>query len=630
MSTKKPLEELSLQQVCNLLPNINFSILIEIVKEKEIDGLALYSVETLDELVETFSSVLSAMKLKALLTKITGFKADGVSSDLLLPQEVKSEIVLAPTSPQLSQNVQLKQTPRYMANDDEGQLAGNFKMPLILLLEPLSKLIITFIEAIEDIISLLSSSSESICGLTVENLQMAADIAIDHGDNWATYNGHTMLSNHEIAAIALYSMETPFFKALNTILRESGRNKAKPFLKYIMLLHRALLKCPKPSVNTVFRGFATNVSSFYEVDKEFNWAQLSSTTINYETARSFLSDDSNKLSTMFHITFNGIDCGRVISMYSTLPDEEEVLIALMSRFRVTRTTIENKVITIYLVAIPPIEDILHMSEQASLSSASLSSASASIRWECTSCTFSNHESLCICEMCGTNVPKLSTGGVGQLIDNAVGIDNAIGINRVKTCEFQTVNDENGVLFHIATNGGIKLYRNPHEAGYVVASRSSDGMFGGGDVKSLVGRTSEINVTADEKDSWMAVDLGAHRSVVVNHFCLRYGWSCTSTGIHFPQNFELQGSNCETTTESTWETIQRHESDTFNYTLACPSPNNFGKKQPWAHWEVAPPNGATIPSFRHFRILQFGAHQGGRHVLALSGLELYGELTEHSS
>lgn len=606
MSATIILKDLSLKQVCNLLPNINFKNLVLTAEEKEIDGLALDSVETLDELVEIFP--LPSIKIKALFTKISELKETGVSPDLLLPPPVSVDATSTSTSLQLTQNFQSKQTPRYMANDDnDRQLAGNFKIPLILILEPLSKLIITFIEAIQDINIVLNNGS--IGDLTVENLRIAVDIAIGHGDNWATYNGHTMLSNHEISAIALYSMETPFFKALNTILRESGRNKAKPFLKYIMLLHRALLKCPKPSVNTVFRGFATNVSSFYEVGKEFNWAQLSSTTINYETARSFLSDDSNKLSTMFHITFNGIDCGRVISMYSTLPDEEEVLIALMSRFRVMRTTIENGVITIYLVAIPPTENILHMSEQAS----------TSIRWECTSCTFSNHESLDICEMCGKNVPKLLTGSVGQLIDNVVGID------RIKICTFQTVNDENGVLFHIATKGNTQLYRNPHDAGYVVASRSSDGMFGGGDVKSLVGRTSEINVTADKEGSWMAVDLGAHRSVVVNYFCLRYGWSCTSTGIHFPQNFELQGSNCKTTTDATWEMIQRFEGDKFNNTPVCPSPNNFGKNQPWAHWEVAPTNGV---SYRRFRILQFGPHQGGRHVLALSGLELYGELTKN--
>lgn len=62
---------------------------------------------------------------------------------------------------------------------------------------------------------------------------------------------------------------------------------------------------------------------------------------------------------------------------------------------------------------------------------------------------------------------------------------------MQTFVFQNVFDEKGVLFHIATKGTTQLYRNPHEAGYVVASRSSDGMFGGGDVKSFVGRTSEV-------------------------------------------------------------------------------------------------------------------------------------------
>ena len=132
---------------------------------------------------------------------------------------------------------------------------------------------------------------------------------------------------------------------------------------------------------------------------------------------------------------------------------------------------------------------------------------------------------------------------------------------------------------------------------------------------------KINVTADKVNSWMRVDLKAHRSLAVNHYCLRYGWNCTFIGIHFPQNFELQGSNDDVV----WETIQKHESDSFNNAIACPSPGNFAANQPCAHWSVP-----CVGSFRYFRILQLGPHQGGRNVLALSGLELYGDLTEHSS
>ena len=241
----------------------------------------------------------------------------------------------------------------------------------------------------------------------------------------------------------------------------------------------------------------------------------------------------------------------------------------------------------------------------------------------------NKGTILICELCGT-AKAVEVTTVAEKLVVATVTEKTV---EIKNFVFQNIFDENGVLFHIATKGKTQLYRNPHEAGYVVASRSSDGMFGGGDVKDFVGRTSEINVTADKDNSWMAVDLGAHRSLVVNHFCLRFGWSCTSVGIHFPQNFELQGSN----DNITWETIQRHESDTFNHATACPSPNNFGKSQPWAHWSIGtiPTNASTTittynnKQFRHFRILQFGPHQGGRNVLALSGIELYGNLTEES-
>jgi hypothetical protein len=225
----------------------------------------------------------------------------------------------------------------------------------------------------------------------------------------------------------------------------------------------------------------------------------------------------------------------------------------------------------------------------------------------------NHGALCICEICGTNVPKVSKADAGQLIPTIA------SVKRIKVCTFENINDENGVIWHIATKGGTRLYCNPHKSGDVVASRSSDGVFGGGDVGNLVGNISEINTTANKQNSWMAVDLGARRSLVVNHLCLRFGWSSTGSTIHFIKNFELQGSNDGTN----WDLIQRFENDNFNNKDPCPSPKNFGKEQPWAHWNITAPN----ESHRQFRILQFGPNWGEGHVLALSGIELYGDLSE---
>jgi hypothetical protein len=230
----------------------------------------------------------------------------------------------------------------------------------------------------------------------------------------------------------------------------------------------------------------------------------------------------------------------------------------------------------------------------------------------------NHGALCICEICGTNVPKASKADAGQLIPT---IDSA---ERIKVCAFKNINDENGVIWHIATKGNTRLYCNPHTFGDVVASRSSDGVFGGGYVGHLVGNISEINTTANIQNSWMAVDLGTRRSLVINHLCLRFGWSSTGPTVHFIKNFELQGSNDGTN----WDLIKRFENDNFNEIDACPSPKNFGKEQPWAHWAIEAPN----KSYQQFRILQFGPNWGGEggNVLALSGIELYGDFSEISN
>ena len=695
MSATIPLGELTLQQVGNLLKNISFSMLVPIAEEKEIDGLALDSVEKLENLAEVFP-ILPAMKLNALLTKITQLKETGVSHDLLLSQKVE-------LSPQLSQKVELSpQLPHFAADGACIQYEELAESSLYVKCSSFLDKPITFNDSIEAIRSKLES--EPIGKLNMVGLDIVATSAIHHG-NTCDKNGID-ISSDEIAAIGAYTEESELYKVLNKELRSTARSNLAPFIQFIILLTRAIAKCPVPVVGVVYRAFKDDVSKDYITDKKITWAQLSSSTTNIKEAENFLSEDNNGVmkGTLFIIELSEKDSSRSIQAFSTIAKENEVLFAPMSSFQVSNIMdTKSGLIIVHLCTIPSTRCLLkyvslpssalgdsssssalgyssssesalgyssssssalgyssssasalgyssssssalgYSSSSASSSSALGYSSSSAPKvvladWECSACTFINKGTLFICELCGGAKCGKATTQVPEApevpeVPEVPEISEVSEVSEVKKFTFNGLFNSNklntdGVLFYIGTKGSTQLYRNPHEAGYVVASRSSDGMFGGGDVWSLVGRDSKINVTADREKSWMAVDLGAHRSLVVSYFCLRYGWNFTSAGIHFPQNFELQGSNCETTTDDTWVPIQRHEGDTFNDAPACPSPSNFGENQPWAHWPVAPTNGAT-GAFRHFRIFQFGPHQGGRHVLALSGLELYGELIERS-
>ena len=189
--------------------------------------------------------------------------------------------------------------------------------------------------------------------------------------------------------------------------------------------------------------------------------------------------------------------------------------------------------------------------------------------------------------------------------------------------FESAFDTNGVLYDIGTCGGTTTYRNPHEAGQVVASASS---FEPGYGKpqafvehavDLVDDPYQYNQTRSIAQSWMAVDLGERRSLVLDHYCLR----SDGNEKYKPRTWELQGSN----DGQSWQTLRRHEEDD----------SLSDESMSIAAWPVD----AGGQSFRCFRVLQTGANsfEGDEddhgtvddaedenlHHLMLTGIELYG-------
>jgi hypothetical protein len=179
------------------------------------------------------------------------------------------------------------------------------------------------------------------------------------------------------------------------------------------------------------------------------------------------------------------------------------------------------------------------------------------------------------------------------------------------CEFEAPFDRNGVLYHIGTKGGTREWANPHSSGVVVAAMSSQG---GGfccpvrfvlhRVEDCQGEFPGSNGTADQRNSWMSVDLGEGRSLVPRHYCLRHG---RINGWHVLRTWMLQGSE----DGQEWHTLRLHEDD---QSLAA-TPFSV------AGWAVE----AGGWRYRHFRVLQHGKNSDGYDYLACCGIELYGEL-----
>jgi hypothetical protein len=168
--------------------------------------------------------------------------------------------------------------------------------------------------------------------------------------------------------------------------------------------------------------------------------------------------------------------------------------------------------------------------------------------------------------------------------------------------FESAFDTNGVLHHIGTAGGTEAYRNPHEAGRVVAAMSSaedDSC-----PERFVQHTSAAdNATGDDPNSWMSVDLGEGRSLRPDHYCLRTDSIIDSV----LRSWRLEGSH----DGSTWVALSTHTDDISIEEVSFAT----------AAWPV---EGVT-EAFRHFRILQTGYNSSGvgHHHLSCAGIELYG-------
>jgi hypothetical protein len=172
-------------------------------------------------------------------------------------------------------------------------------------------------------------------------------------------------------------------------------------------------------------------------------------------------------------------------------------------------------------------------------------------------------------------------------------------------------DENGVLYHIGTAGGKEPYKNPHEAGRVVAAMSTSGAHQQLHISSCAARfvehisPSKYNYTNNAPNSWMSVDLGESRTLQPNYYCLRND----KHGSHALRNWRLEGSH----DGCSWVALRTHESDN---SLATTSMST-------AAW---PLEGVT-QAFRHFRILQTGKSAYNRDYLMCAGIELYGIFKE---
>jgi len=131
------------------------------------------------------------------------------------------------------------------------------------------------------------------------------------------------LSDEEVAAIHLYTQETPLYAILNARLRAEEREGLKPFLPYVKLLLSALYKLPPVSA-LVYRGVKKDLSTEIAKGKAYIWWPFSSTTSSIETLQSekFLGKKGKRSLFTLHI-ISGVDIKNFSAFGQT---EKEILL----------------------------------------------------------------------------------------------------------------------------------------------------------------------------------------------------------------------------------------------------------------------------------------------------------------
>jgi hypothetical protein len=173
-------------------------------------------------------------------------------------------------------------------------------------------------------------------------------------------------------------------------------------------------------------------------------------------------------------------------------------------------------------------------------------------------------------------------------------------------------DINGLFYYAGTAFGLLPWVNPATAGFVAMLRNNNGA---NTIAETVDRSAVLDTYQNNvAGNYMAVDLGATRSLILTKYSLRNRASDASRPV---RNWKMQGINVLTAwsdaaiTGATWIDIDSRVSDTT-------MPATLGV---WTTYTVP-----SVPApYRYIRFLQTGVNGGGDNFNTLNEWELYGIL-----
>jgi hypothetical protein len=230
--------------------------------------------------------------------------------------------------------------------------------------DPVESLGFGFEDAIQDIRDACVNGKVDELNMDEMNI-MIKDLAAYAVAQLSRSDNDGRLSECELVVLLLYTVEFPnspsLYKVLNTRLNNPNRKLMKPFLRYIWLLLRALVKCPVSPYRMVYRGInGVDLTSHYKNNHIFEWHQFSSCSCSLEVQEEFTGKVG--IRTLFTIELIS-SRGRDISSKSAIPREHEVLLPPNTKFKVvSHFDAGNGLKMIQVVEIPATDPVVTFSD----------------------------------------------------------------------------------------------------------------------------------------------------------------------------------------------------------------------------------------------------------------------------
>ena len=143
---------------------------------------------------------------------------------------------------------------------------------------------------------------------------------------------NTILTINESAAVYLYTMDRPFYRALNQALRAENPQALEPWSAYLKLLITALRKLPSCST-TMWRGVAGEIGSEFSQNTIYTWESITSCSSQMNVAACF----AGQKGILFCI--NAIH-GKDITRYSEFQGENEIILMPGTCLRVKSASLD--------------------------------------------------------------------------------------------------------------------------------------------------------------------------------------------------------------------------------------------------------------------------------------------------